>query len=184
MSLAPAPCQSRIIGAATETIYESFQGEMLNQMDAGALAQWRSHTRAQTNGEVGAAYVNGKCVCVKNPQGFQSIINPAKQVLGQAQKAPHNQDNIGVFQDTLQRQYLWLFIPLSFSFFCAKDLNRIEPLHLNLNSIESTPRQGHIMLNEPISASHLRNCSQLMGAFKSVKSLCCVKLLIKKKKCL
>lgn len=64
MSLAPSPCQSPIIGAATETIYESFQGEMLNQMDAGALAQWRSHARAQTNGEGGAAYVNTECVCV------------------------------------------------------------------------------------------------------------------------
>lgn len=33
-------------------------------MDAGALAQWRSHASAQTNGEGGAAYVNGECVCV------------------------------------------------------------------------------------------------------------------------
>lgn len=33
-------------------------------MDAGALAQWRSHASAQTNGEGGAAYVNAECVCV------------------------------------------------------------------------------------------------------------------------
>lgn len=58
---------------------------MLNQMDAGALAQWRSHASAQTNGEGDAAYVNGECVCVENPHGFQSTINPAKEVLGQAQ---------------------------------------------------------------------------------------------------
>lgn len=56
------------------------------------------------------------CVCVENPHGFESTINPAKEVLGQAQKAPHNQDNVGAFKDALQRHYLWLFISLSFSF--------------------------------------------------------------------
>lgn len=83
---------------------------MLNQMDAGALAQWRSHASAQTNGEGGAAYVNGECVCVWKTHTV------SKAQLTQLKKYWARLKKRHTTRTMLQRHYLWLFISLSFSF--------------------------------------------------------------------